>query len=355
MRRDTGRPAVAPPGPSRLGEQLTALSLDANPVVRRALEVPRKDRLDPEAFAREHLAGAGAPVVATDAMDRWPARNKWSFEFFRERYPDDEIVANSPYFLEPDLGLEPVRARMRLRDYIDYVLDPRQAPRGEYLLGDLEALRRNRLPLYEPSYRVLALHPELAADVAPSLYFVDDLFSRLPPPVQRFLDLTGSPVHYLFFAPRGSVAFLHTDYWSTHAYLAQLAGRKLCVLFSPEDDEHVYRGAIRNPFAVDLRRFPRFERAIPHLAILEAGDTLVIPSGWWHFVIGLAPSLTYSYDFFTAHNMSVYFSHLFSVIAEALADPGRIEEDVARAAADLLRELRAELEAAGGARTRPGP
>lgn len=326
-----------------LAELLGALPMRRLPVLERAIPVARKAALDRGEFAREHLAGNGMPVIVKDALDAWPAREKWTFDYFRAHFAEDEVLANLPMFLEPDLGLEPVQMRMRLGDYIDYILDPRQPPKGSYTVGDLAALRRNRLPLYAPIYRVLSLHPELTDDVAGSrLYFMDDLFERLPLGVRTFLDRCCSPIHYLFFAPRDSVSFLHTDYWSSHAYLAQLHGRKLCVLFAPDDDENVYHGKIRNPLAVDLERFPRFAAAQPYVALLKAGDTAVIPAGWWHFVIGLEPSLTYSYNFFTAHNMQAYLGSLVISLIDAQSKPETTDVERAQALAGLRVALQNE-------------
>ncbi len=308
--------------------------------MQRARPIVRKRGFDAAEFVRDHLDDGGMPVVVGDALDAWPARTRWTFEFFREHYGDDEIIANRPMFLEPDLGLAPVQARMRLADYIDYIEDARRAPRARYTVGDLDALRRDRVPLYAPIYRVLNLHPELAADVAGStLYFMDDLFTRLPGALRGFLDRCGSPIHYLFFAPRDSVSFLHTDYWSSHAYLAQLAGRKLCVLFAPDDDENVYHGAVRNPLAVDLARFPRFAAAQPYVALLEAGDTAIVPSGWWHFVVGLSPSLTYSYNFFTTHNMADYLARMIAFLLDAAGAPAQHGDEAAAALAALREAL----------------
>jgi hypothetical protein len=283
-------------------------------------------------------------VIVTDALDTWPARSKWTLDFFATRYADDVVTANSPMFLESDLGLERVQVEMRLADYVRYIQDPAQEPRGTFRLGNWESLKRNRLPLYDPAYRVLARHPELAEDVVSSPYFVEDLFARLPFAARRFLDTYGSPVHYLFLAPRGSVSFLHADYWGTHAYLAQLAGRKLCVLFSPTDGPNVYGGAIRNPLQVDAARFPLYAQATPHVGVLEAGEMVFIPSGWWHFVLGLEPSITYSYDFFTKHNMDTYFTFFFEAFTRlATTDAQALPPHVRRAVLDLHEAVRHEL------------
>ena len=126
--------------------------------MQRARPIVRKRGLDAAEFVREHLDDGGMPVVVGDALDAWPARTRWTFEFFREHYGDDKVIANRPMFLEPDLGLAPVQARMRLADYIDYIEDTRRAPRAHYTVGDLDALRRDRVPLYAPIYRVLDLH-----------------------------------------------------------------------------------------------------------------------------------------------------------------------------------------------------
>lgn len=343
------RAGVAGSAPATAGPAVPAAldlppPLDTNPTLGRARPIPRRHGLDREAFAAAHLAGEGLPVLVTDAMDHWPARGKWDLDFFRDRYGDDTLVANSPTFLEDDLGLTPVKMRLRLGDYIDYIRDPSRPPRGAYLHGDWAALQRNRVPLYDPAYRVFTRHPELAADIPSSPYFTDDLLPLLPASARRFLDATGSPIHYLFFAPKGSVAFLHTDYWGTHAYLAQFQGRKLCVLFAPGDGDHLYQGAVRNPLAPDLERFPRFRQATPYAGILEAGELLFVPSGWWHFVVGLETSLTYSYDFFNTSNMAAYFTHFFAGLGQLLTtDPGRLPPPVQEAIATLRDAAAREL------------
>jgi hypothetical protein len=62
--------------------------------------IDRKSRLTPEAFARDHLHGAGQPVIVTDAMEHWSAIHKWTFEFFKSTYGSDLVVA--PFGLGSD-------------------------------------------------------------------------------------------------------------------------------------------------------------------------------------------------------------------------------------------------------------
>lgn len=321
------------------------LALRESALWRRGTPIPRRAALDRAAFEAEHLEGTGRPAVVSDQVARWSAAREWSFASLRARFGEDPVIANSPFFHEELPGLSPVKVAFRLADYLDYVLDPEREPRGRFLQGGPEELRRNAIPLYAPGYRPFQLHPELRAELEPSPYFVEDLFARLPLYLRELLDRLESPVHYLFFAPRGAVAFLHHDYWDTHAYLAQLQGHKLCVLFSPEDDENLYGGELKDPLRCDLERFPRFARATPWVAELRAGDLIFVPSRWRHFVVTLEPSLTFSYDFFTRQNMGAYLSHFFLALARLLlAEPGDPRLLHARA---LLAQTLADARRAG--------
>ena len=50
------------------------------------IQIERKSKVSPADIAREHLQGVGKPVIITDATENWPARSKWTFEFFKTAY-----------------------------------------------------------------------------------------------------------------------------------------------------------------------------------------------------------------------------------------------------------------------------
>lgn len=80
---------------------------------------------------------------------------------------------------------------------------------------------------------------------------------------------------------------LHFD---THdAVLHQLSGTKDVFLYAPEDADFVYMNdATRyglspiNVDTVDLRRFPKFSKAMPFYVHLKPGNSLYIPANFWH-------------------------------------------------------------------------
>jgi hypothetical protein len=94
---------------------------------------------------------------------------------------------------------------------------------------------------------------------------------------------------------------------NTHFDLASnlacvIGGRRRFTLFPPDQMENLYVAPLDftpsgAPVSLvqftrpDLERFPRFAEALKHArqAVLEPGDTLFIPYGWWHHVESLTP------------------------------------------------------------------
>jgi hypothetical protein len=89
---------------------------------------------------------------------------------------------------------------------------------------------------------------------------------------------------------------LHYD-WVDNLF-AQVYGTKQVILAPPEDGPNLYpfpdnhtksRVAPRHP---DLRAFPRFRTARLFAGVVEPGDVLYIPKGWWHFFAAPASSIS---------------------------------------------------------------
>ena len=57
------------------------------------IQIERKSNVSPADIARDYLQGVGKPVIITDATENWPARSKWTFEFFKTVYGADPALA----------------------------------------------------------------------------------------------------------------------------------------------------------------------------------------------------------------------------------------------------------------------
>jgi len=118
-------------------------------------------------------------------------------------------------------------------------------------------------------------------------------------------------------AAPGCITRLHKENNSAHIWLAQTDGRRAFVLFPPSDSECLYEmvgdrvecaeGYAKSVSAVDiffpnLKRHPKFADAQAQVTVLEPGETLVIPAGWWWYAVALEPSCTIQHHFFNRTN-----------------------------------------------------
>jgi [protein]-arginine 3-hydroxylase / protease len=174
---------------------------------------------------------------------------------------------------------------------------------------------------------------------APLLEETHSLKSAVPPPVSlhalpkwlpRGLRVRLQLRSGLWVGATGTVSPLHFD---RHPNVnIQIHGRKRWVLFSPADSGNLYFGAealepvqfcpvdIDNP---DLSRFPRFARARPSVAIMEPGDALFVPPGWWHHVTALSDSINVNYWWWSAGAIRTVARIMLMTGASRLRNAGR--------------------------------
>lgn len=197
----------------------------------------------------------GQPVVLTDMAASWPALRKWTPQYLTERYGQCRVKVYDASFAAPG------------RHYMSSL---RTMAFGEFLQTILTTTRDLRMFLHNITREM----PELLDDIDfPDL--TDD-FSR------RFV--------FTFFGCRGSVTPIHYDIDYGHVFYTALHGRRRIILFPPTESARLYH----HPFTVrsyidadrpDFQRFPALEGARGWAVTLQPGETLFMPSGWWHQVI----------------------------------------------------------------------
>ena len=276
--------------------------------------IPRVPSMSRPRFA-SYLRDPAAPLVLTGAMDDWPAMRDWSPEFFADRFPDFPVRAHAPQSAVAQFEVQTCVAA-----YVAYLRDPgRGLAEGVWTKGDPEGLALTEWTLYAGNFNPAhpgCGDPDLVFRYVPAMpAFVDDWLTMLD---ARFRErcMHMQSHHFVYLSAPGGVTPLHHDFWDTHAFLAQVRGRKRAFLFAPDDMELLYaeeHGDVRR-----MMRDARYAKVHGWSGELGPGDMLIIPSRWMHYVETVETSVTYSADWIDAANWRAYVAG-----AQAMLDAPR--------------------------------
>ena len=306
--------------------QTNTTSLTTSNTIRDCQHVPieRAHGLTPEIFYERYLTGSGKPVIVTDELNTWKARSNWSFDFFKSRYGSETVV---PAIWPGDKYMK----LMRLEDYIGYIQAPSERLPGIWIEPETKFPRPEPSepvsgPLYLYGWRGFDLHPELLDDVEQSPKCVEDWLCLFPAALRKVMnEATGYFSRGILLGPAGSKSHLQQDFLNSHAYLAQIAGRKKCTLFAPEDSAALYSGRV-DPDRPNPDQFPLFRNATAFECILEPGELLFIPCLWWHHVVALENSITVNYNFLNRVNFTGYLTELLQRLPDIVAGIEKLPE-----------------------------
>lgn len=96
--------------------------------------------------------------------------------------------------------------------------------------------------------------------------------------------------HFMFIGGKDAITQCHQDIDWGNVLHTNLTGTKTFYLYSPKDQYNVYRhpSTMRsyvNPVHPDYDTYPKQKDAVCWSVTLQPGDTLFIPSGWFHHVV----------------------------------------------------------------------
>jgi hypothetical protein len=253
---------------ARLGRRMLADA--AHPA-----DVLRLGEVDAARFFDE-LYAHGVPAVLTELARRWPAMEKWSFDFFRERFGEVEVAVTTRRDEDPDYD-------MHEREH-----------RESMTMGEL-CDRIGREPESNAFYMVAQNRNLEREALAPLFDDVDFTLGLLDPERTK-----GAAA--LWLGPAGTVTPLHHD--TCNILFVQVRGRKRFRMVSPLEVSLFERA--RAMYALDARGHhdvdAELEGVLVKEVVLEPGDALFIPVGWWHHVVALDASISLAFSNFRRKN-----------------------------------------------------
>ncbi len=216
--------------------------------------VDRVKSIDRKGFSDAYFSPL-QPLIIEDFAKTWPALKKWTPDFFKDQHGSQQVKVYDESFVEAGDHYMSKAKSIPLREFINAVTTTSQ---------DL------RMFLYNIKSEI----PVLIDDITfPSL--VDGLSKKFV---------------FMFFGCKGAVTQMHFDIDMSHVFHTAIFGKKTITLFPFEQGKNLYRYPFTCRSYVDVHqpdfaRYPGLNNAQGYQLVLEPGETLYIPSGYWHHFV----------------------------------------------------------------------
>lgn len=218
------------------------------------------NEISPEDFKAKYYEPK-IPVVIKNMSKAWPAYTKWNWDYFKSIVGDKEVgIYNN---VKSD-AYTPIN---KADDYTTF---------GKYI----DMIRSGPAAWRIFLFNIFSHAPQLTKDFTWPDQYMKGFVKRVP---------------MLFVGGQGSITHMHFDIDLSHILHTQFMGKKRVLLFPYKEQHKLYR----KPFEVlsvadfsnyydpqksklDTTKFPAVEFAKGYDIVLEHGDTLFMPGGYWH-------------------------------------------------------------------------
>lgn len=207
------------------------------------------------------------PVVIKNLADTKIAGKKWSINYFKETmgnlkvdlYDNKNKESAKSAFTKPDL-------QMKFADYLDIIAKDTHTDLRIFL------------------FNLFKLNPGLRDE-----FPCPEIFTGL-------LDGVG----FMFFGGKNTTVRIHQDIDMSNVLHTQFGGKKRVVLIDPAYSSLLYRlpfntYSLINPDKPDYEKYPGLKFVKGYDFILEPGDSVFMPTGYWHYMTYLEGGFSVSY------------------------------------------------------------
>lgn len=224
------------------------------------------DNISTEDFHKRYF-NPQTPVVIRGLTRKTEAGKKWSIDYFKDKMGDlmidvfdntNKKTAASAY-TKADL-------KMKFRDYLEIISRDKHTDLRIFL------------------FNLFKYNPKLREDFpCPEIF-------------RGMLDQMG----FMFFGGKGTTVRIHYDIDMSNVLHTHFGGKKRVVLIAPDYSELLYRLPLNTYSLIDIdhpdyQKFPALKYVKGYDVILEPGDSIFMPAGYWHYMTYLEGSFSVSY------------------------------------------------------------
>jgi hypothetical protein len=240
-----------------------------------------------------------------------PQGLKPNFRYLREHYGNSTVIVAICGVQEYN---DQKRKQMKFSEYIDYWcnLTTRSYCRENCNKGGDEfhtIYSSDPNLLYLKDWHIVKEYPNEIIYKLPVIFSDDWINSywdqRKPNDDYRFV----------YMGPRGSWTPFHVDVFRSYSWSTNICGKKLWILYPPHQEPFLKDLTGKTPYdisiAVDEKLFPNFSKSTkPIRFIQEAGETVFIPSYWYHQVHNLDDTISINHNWGNACNIDLMWKFL---------------------------------------------
>jgi ribosomal protein L16 Arg81 hydroxylase len=205
------------------------------------------------------------PLIIKNFSKQFPAGKKWTLDYFKNYIGNHEVglfdnaIKTNTAYVKPDLT-------MPFSEFIDIIKKDEETTLRMFLFDMFKEF------------------PELRKDFP------------TPDIVKGILGNIG----FAFFGGKNTTVRFHYDIDASSVLMTQFIGRKRVILIAPEYEDLIYKVPYASFSLIDVEQpdydeFPGLKYVKGYDFILEPGDSLFMPSRYWHFNTYLEGGMAVAY------------------------------------------------------------
>jgi len=221
--------------------------------------IPVVDTIDPQTF-KQQFYQRQQPVVIKDLAKAWPAYTKWNWDHFKNLVGTKKVALYNNIKSDAYTPINTADDYKTSGEYIDMIS---KGPAGWRIF----------------LFNIFDHAPQLVKDFTYPEHLMKGFVKKYP---------------MLFVGGASSITHMHFDIDLSNILHTQFAGRKRVLLFPFAEQHKLYRkpwevlsladfsNYYNENSKIDYNQFPALKHAKGYEIIMEHGDTLFMPAGYWH-------------------------------------------------------------------------